>query len=101
MSTPDRLERPPASQGIILSTPSSTDEYHQLGGGHQTLGDPAEQDKIHDASLDATLDLPPVAPQGSPDRSAAAADGSAASYGPPVSHMGSESANGGHQEPDF
>ena len=54
VNTPDRPERPPASQGIVPSPPSSTDEYHQLGGGHQTLGDPAEQDKIHDASLDAT-----------------------------------------------
>ena len=101
VSTPDRPERPPASEGIILSTPSSTDEYHQLGGGLQNLGDPAEQDKIHDASLDSTLDLPPVAPRRSSESSTVAADGSAASCRPPVTLIRSESANGGQTEPEF
>ena len=64
------------------------------------MGDPAEQDKIHDASLDATLDLPPVAPQSSPNRSAAAADGSAASCRPPVTLTWSENVEGGQQEPE-
>ena len=99
--TPDRHGRQPASQDIIQSTPSSSDEYFESGEGHQNLGEAAEQDRIHDASLDATLDLPSVAPQMSSVSSPVAADGSAASCRPPVTLMGSKSANGGQPEPEF
>ena len=101
VGTPDRHGRQPASQDIIPSTPSSSDEYFQSGGGHQNLGDPAEQDRIHDASLDSTLDLPPVAPQRSSESSAVAVEGSAASCRPPLTLMWSESANGGQQDSNF
>ena len=38
VGTPDRHGRQPASQDIIPSTPSSSDEYFQSGGGPQNLG---------------------------------------------------------------
>ena len=73
VGTPDRHGRQPASQDIIQSTPSSSDEYFESGSGHQNLEEPAEQDRIHGASLDTTLDLPPAAPQMSPESSPVAA----------------------------
>ena len=101
VGTPDRHGRQPASQDIIPSTPSSSDEYFESGGGHQNLGEAAEQDRIHDASLDSTLDLPPLAPQRSSESSTVAAEGSAASCRPPVTLMRNESANGSQTEPEF